>query len=68
MNYANEIYRIRQKICENIKAPMSLRDMLSSSKILQILQKSGFRIEIGHLKAVLKELGFNWNGPACSIT
>ena len=40
----------------------------SSSKIHSILSKVGVRVEIGHLKALLKELGFNWNGPACSMT
>lgn len=40
---------------------------MSSSKILQILSKVGYRVEIGHLKALLKELGFNWNGQACTM-
>jgi len=31
------------------------------------LQACEVRVEIGHLKALLKELNFNWNGPACSI-
>jgi hypothetical protein len=41
---------------------------VSSSKIHQIFQKVGLRIDIRSFKALLKELGFNWNGPACSIT
>jgi hypothetical protein len=24
-------------------------------------------VEIGNIKALLRELGFNWNGPACSF-
>ena len=28
----------------------------------------GYRITIAQLKAVLKELGYNWYGPACSLT
>jgi len=34
---------------------------------MQLLQKSGYKIQIGDLKALLKELGYNWNGPSCSI-
>jgi hypothetical protein len=47
---------------------MSLRDVISSSQIYKILSKVGLRFQIGDLKALLKELGFTWNGPACSIT
>jgi len=25
-------------------------------------------LKIGNLKALLRELGFNWNGAACSLT
>ena len=27
----------------------------------------GHRIDIGHMKALLRELGFKWNGAACSL-
>jgi len=72
MNIANDIYLLRRQICDEVLSrrigSVTLRDALSSSKILQILSKVGYRIEIGNLKALLKELGFNWNGPACSIS
>ena len=41
--------------------------MLSSSEILNILKKVGLYLEITHLKALLKEFGFNWNGKSCSL-
>jgi hypothetical protein len=41
--------------------------MMSSSEILQVFKKIGMYIDIGNLKALLRELGFNWNGPACSV-
>ena len=44
-----------------------MRDVLSSSQILKIFQKIGIRVKIGELKAVLQEIGFNWNGPSCTI-
>ena len=47
---------------------MTLRDTLSSSQIYSLFKRCGVVIEIGHLKALLKELGFNFNGPACSLT
>jgi len=33
----------------------------------KLLQTINYRIEIGHLKALLKELKFNWNGASCSL-
>lgn len=69
MLIANDIHRNRQVITDVISSlpKSSLRDMLSSSEILQILKKAGIYLEIGHLKSLLKELGFNWNGKSCSI-
>lgn len=40
---------------------------MSSSEILSLLKRVGIHLEIGVLKALLKELGFNWNGKACSM-
>jgi hypothetical protein len=31
------------------------------------MKKTGIYIEVNNIKALLKELGFNWNGPACSF-
>ena len=69
MNLANSIYQIRLPLCEKVQGMgiLTLRDTLSSSKIQQLLQACGLKIAIGDLKAVFKELGFNWNGPSCSI-
>jgi transposase len=46
---------------------VQLRDVLSSSEIAQLLKKVGIYVEIAHLKAVLKELGFPFNGKSCSL-
>ena len=71
MNMATEIYNQRASICEGIRSGtgvISLRDVLPSTKIMKVLsQTCAYKIEIGNLKALLKELGFNWNGPSCSI-
>ena len=65
---ANDIYKNRSIITEHQKAEQSnLREMLSSSEILQLLRRVGIHLEIGVLKALLKELGFQWNGKACSM-
>ena len=32
------------------------------------MHSSGYLIKMGNLKAILKEIGFNWNGACCSIT
>jgi hypothetical protein len=31
------------------------------------LRRIGINVDIGHLKALLRELGYNWNGPSCSF-
>jgi hypothetical protein len=70
MNLANEIFSYRTQIIDAIRnrmAAISLRDLLSSSKIQKVMLFAGIKISIGNLKAVLKELGFNFNGPSCSI-
>ena len=70
MNLANSIYDNKQKIIEAIKlnyGNLSLRDQLNTQKIHRILYASGYHINFGELKALLKELGFAWNGSSCSI-
>lgn len=32
------------------------------------MRGAGLKVEIGPLKALLKELGYNWNGPSCSLS
>ena len=68
MNLGNEIYSVRQGLCQSIRGGATLRDVLSSSKLQSLLLTAGYKISIGNLKAVLKELGFSWNGPSTSIT
>jgi hypothetical protein len=46
---------------------VSLRDPLNCTKISHILEASGYKIQLGNLKALLKELGFAYNGRCCSI-
>jgi hypothetical protein len=41
--------------------------LLTSSEIQLLFRKIGFTIEIGIIKALLKQLGFSWNGKACSL-
>ena len=62
MNMASEIHNQRASICENIRngpGGLGLRDLLPSTKIQKMLsQTCAYKIEIGNLKALLKELGF----------
>jgi|TARA_B110001450_G_C17661274_1_gene497348 hypothetical protein len=70
MHFCNEIYGLRAAIVAHLgssKSAMSMRDVISSSQILKIFHQIGYRLPIGQLKAILKEIGFNWNGPACSL-
>jgi hypothetical protein len=65
---ANDIYRNRQAVTDQQKGENgNLRDTLSSSEIQSLLRKVGLNIEIGVIKALLKQLGFNWNGKSCSL-
>jgi len=41
--------------------------MLSSSELQALMKRVGIYVEIGHVKALLKDLGFNWNGKSCSL-
>ena len=66
MLIANDIFKHRQALSESVTKG-SLRDLLTSSEIQVLLKRLGIFVDIGHLKAVLKELGFNWNGKACSL-
>jgi hypothetical protein len=71
MNMAHEIYVLRQKMMDALNTPkfqtISMRDLVSSSKIQQIMAFCGHRVDIGHMKALLRELGFKWNGAACTL-
>jgi len=68
MIVATDIYRNRQPISEILKSANSnMRVVMSSSQILGLTRKIGIFMEIAHLKGLLRELGFNWNGPSCSF-
>jgi len=68
MIIANDIYKNRSSISEALKQNnSSLRNLMSSSEISSYFKKVNMFIEIGHVKCLLRELGFNWNGPACSF-
>ncbi len=68
MIIANDIYKHRSAISDILsQQKSSLRNTLASSDIQSTLKKANIYIEIGNIKALLRELGFNWNGPACSF-
>ena len=69
MSIAWEIYQLRQKlIAKAQQQKIGLREVLNSTKLQKLLQCVSYPIKIGNLKALLKELGFNWNGTCCSLT
>lgn len=70
MNLAHQLYSFRQELVQVIQktsSALSLRDVISSSKIQMLFADAGYKITIINLKCVLKEIGFNWNGKVCSI-
>ena len=72
MNIANSIYSNRRAISDMIMGKkcgsLQLRDIVSSSQILKICARVGMQVNIGELKALLKDMGLNWNGHVCSMT
>ena len=66
---AIEIFNHKSQIIEKAQQQkIGLREILTSTKLQKLLQTIGYPIKIGNLKALLKELGFNWNGASCSLT
>jgi hypothetical protein len=64
------MYSYRQELVQVIQkasSALSLRDIISSSKIQMLFADAGYKISIINLKCIIKELGFNWNGKVCSI-
>ena len=47
---------------------VTLRDTISSTQIYSILKKNGIYVELTHLKVLLRDLGFQYNGPSTSFT
>lgn len=65
---STDLFKSRQLITEHQKSEGgNLREVLSSSEIQSLLKRVGMPLEIGVVKALLKELGFNWNGKSCSM-
>ena len=61
----------RQTIVKYVNGPSSkygLRDTLTSTQIYQVMKKCGVFVELSHLKVLLRELGFQFNGPSASLT
>lgn len=64
-----EVFQLRSKVVATAQSQqIGLREILTSTKLQKLLQSVGYPIKIQNLKALLKELGFNWNGAACSVT
>ena len=71
MSVASSIFRNRALIINASKvtgARFNLRDTISSTQIFQIFKRNGAFIELAHLKVLLRELGFPFNGASCSLT
>lgn len=49
-------------------ARFNLRDTISSTQIYQIYKRNGIRLDLAHLKVLLREMGFPFNGASCSLT
>jgi len=62
------IFKNRQAITEALnQSKHGLRNVISSSEILKVLKQSNIFVEIVNVKQLLQELGFSFNGPACSF-
>ena len=72
MHMANVIYKNRRKLCDDLlystRSGASLRDVLSSSQLAKLFQKQGLGITVSQTKAILRDLGLNYNGPAVTMT
>lgn len=72
MGLAQKMYDARGRLVESWRfgdsqSGRSLRDVLSSSQISKALQKVGVAVNVAEVKAVLRELGLQWNGPSASL-
>ena len=70
MNIANEINLKKGAVLNYMKGGKcnkTLRDRLSTTQIQKLLTCVGFHLTVNYLKAMLKELGFEWNGKSCSM-
>lgn len=68
LQMAQEIVSNRQQIILTAQATANgTRTKISASDHCNVLKKSGVNVNIGHLKALLKEMGLHWYGVTCSI-
>jgi aspartate-semialdehyde dehydrogenase len=62
------IFKNRQAITEALnQSKHGLRNVISSSEILKVLKQANIFVDIVNVKQLLQELGFSFNGPACSF-
>lgn len=67
-SYAKLIFNARRPIIDYIsQSKLTLRDTLTSTQIYSVLRKNNVFIEVQNLKALLRELGFRFNGPSTSF-
>ena len=67
-SFARLIFNNRRPIVDFIsQSKLTLRDTLSSTQIYSVLRKNNVFIEVQSLKALLRELGFPFNGPSTSF-
>ena len=64
---ANDVFRSKFEITEVLKTHnLNARDKRTPSEILSVLKKVHIMINLSLLKGLLRELGFNTSGVACS--
>ena len=71
MGVARVLFQNRATIISASKvtgARFNLRDTISSTQIYQIYKRNGVRLDLAHLKVLLREMGFAFNGASCSLT
>ena len=68
MSMVWEVFQLRKELVPKAKQEkIGLREVLTSTKLLKLMHTCGYMIKHENLKALLKEVGFNWNGACCSI-
>jgi hypothetical protein len=44
-----------------------MREVLTTTQIQKVLAQAACHVSVSKMKALLKELGFEWNGKSCSM-
>ena len=71
MSIAQTVFQSRGTIISAARATgarFNLRDTISSTQIYQIYRRNGIRIDLAHIKVLLRTLGLPFNGPSASLT